>query len=724
MHITQCIATKKGLFNNIVIDFDNEITILYGANDTGKTLLAKSIIDIIWGTFSNTPILTKETWSDYHISIATSFENNSYRFIKNENNHFALTNANINNQEEIFSAKKDEFEKINLNKIVEKSPDFSKENIFKYLSSFDTDIIFNAFFLFSPMSQESNYTINQDILKRIFLNDNFTFSSSYKIIKDGFVERNVNNKFYNNLFSNILHYENEIKETEKKLQIIELQNSKHEKINLEKSIIEKENVQIKESIIELNEKIDLSSKINEKINEYTSIKEKTDFLRDEIEQEKNTQQSFKSMIDNIKQKFTNFDNFIKLKKETLDTIQKAYKAIREVDEKIDDFYTKISIKKSKIRRLIILFFITAASPITAGHFFPKFPISYQTEPLIAGIITSSSFFLMFILALIHMVDNKKKAILKLKNEKKEKEDNLHSILNENKISSIEDSTTEEIYEFLLQYFEEYSSFSEKINEIEEVKKTIKGNNYYKKEKERLKNSLLILGTLSNEIKNMTNQLDYDIDIEEITNFNVNIIISDFEKEIKQFQDKLSKNEEMLKEINIKITDKSNNESNFTKLIEEKNIKTEALEELQNYKKSFELISETFEEAAKERSEKQLNKLILKTSDIFNFLTDNHYLAKLEKNDYLDLICNENCSKITNPSVKHLLLLSIKLALSDFIETSGYNLPLIIDEPAIFMDNNRYKKFIEIIKEYSKKRQVIILTHDNNSYQGIGKFVAL
>ena len=111
-----------------------------------------------------------------------------------------------------------------------------------------------------------------------------------------------------------------------------------------------------------------------------------------------------------------------------------------------------------------------------------------------------------------------------------------------------------------------------------------------------------------------------------------------------------------------------------------------------------------------REEEQLKKLIDATFEKFNYLTNNQFIAKMDKKTLRDIIDNNKMSGKYNTTIIHPLILSLKIVLSDFLINSGFSLPLIIDDPFILMDTDRTKRFKEMIMKISKKRQVIIFTH--------------
>jgi len=57
-----------------------------------------------------------------------------------------------------------------------------------------------------------------------------------------------------------------------------------------------------------------------------------------------------------------------------------------------------------------------------------------------------------------------------------------------------------------------------------------------------------------------------------------------------------------------------------------------------------------------------------------------------------------------------------------MKNSNISLPLIIDEPASYLDKGKIDKFFSILSEFSSERQIIILTCDDKLFSGIGQTV--
>ena len=105
------------------------------------------------------------------------------------------------------------------------------------------------------------------------------------------------------------------------------------------------------------------------------------------------------------------------------------------------------------------------------------------------------------------------------------------------------------------------------------------------------------------------------------------------------------------------------------------------------------------------------------------MTENQHLYEIDEEIIFDVITKNKIPQEFNPTMVHALLLSIKFSLSDFLKNSRFNLPLIIDDPFQYMDQERIERFKNLIIDISKKRQILIFTHENGK-NNWGKYIEL
>ena len=83
MQFIKCVVYKHGLFDNRVIDFSERLTIVYGKNGSGKSLLARSMMDALWGRFSEQKLLSDEIWNTLYLDLFVTLADSGYYRICN-----------------------------------------------------------------------------------------------------------------------------------------------------------------------------------------------------------------------------------------------------------------------------------------------------------------------------------------------------------------------------------------------------------------------------------------------------------------------------------------------------------------------------------------------------------------------------------------------------------------------------------------------------------------
>ena len=116
-------------------------------------------------------------------------------------------------------------------------------------------------------------------------------------------------------------------------------------------------------------------------------------------------------------------------------------------------------------------------------------------------------------------------------------------------------------------------------------------------------------------------------------------------------------------------------------------------------------------------------LISVAREKFSFLTDRQYDKLIDGNLIKDIISGREPDDSINPSIHYLILISIKIAGTFLLTDIDISLPLILDEPFLFMDETRISRLRELLNDLAYKRQVIIFTH-NSSYRDWGNYIEL
>ena len=736
MQIIECITTKPGLFDNKSIKLDEKLTIIYGENDSGKSLMAKGIIDTLWGGFSDSSMLDKKTWDNLFMEDFLSNSVNKYRLIKDRNESFEILMEDISLGKKYFKETpniinendKEEFPLSDLRSSKE------SKSLYDFFKKIDFISFINISFLPSPVKQNNEKSINYNSFKHLLLNDNVNFYSLYQTLQKRF-NHEESSTFNNPILNEILITEGIIKDFDKKIQIIDIQDSRIEKLIRERTLIDEE---IKKLSSELNSQRIEKNTLIEILNNLKKLEDITENIQrkeEELLLEKEKIRTITEAKLEIKNLFPHFEDFDEEYLKKLKEIENLSNEIRDKNILIEKIYFERNNRKNNLRNKIItvnipLFFVIILSiipdinSIFFKSYFSDLPIliylSWINENnILIGILILSAILSLFAI-IYHTFPLKFKKLKQLMNERSEMEKNMIKLLKDINFK-MDNYRLESIYQFLVQSYEEYNEYSLKQFRIDNIKESLKNDVYINDLEERLNQLNNEKDTISKYIEERLitlNDHEFDLDINSMNN-----MILNKNYRIKDIKECIKSNEKISNKIDEEIKMNKNSKDERNKLIENKFKTKEILDNLNNHHKSISFIAQLLEESVDRREEKQLDKLIESINEKFHYLTNYNYTNTIKYQQIKNIIKGHEFDDTINPSIVHLLHLSIKLALTDFLEEIGLNLPLIIDEPFLFMSNNRIQTIKKILEDISQKRQIIIFTHDS-SIRDLGYFIEL
>ncbi|MBN2038967.1 MAG: hypothetical protein JW864_02930 [Spirochaetes bacterium] len=724
MQLLECIVQKPGLIEK-TLKFDKSATIIYGKNESGKSLIAKAIIDTLWGQFSGPVLLNGDIWDDFYFEVSFLNSLKRYRFIKDRKECFSINSSETDTAENEKEILRKFYNSDDLNKSGVLSSDLFSEindsNIINFFKRINIDAFMNVSYLPDSVEIFKNGTINYNIFRKVVLNDSTGFFSLHESLSGSFIEGEAEKN--NSLLTEIAELENEFNSIKTRIDVSTLNISRFERIKKEKIRLESE---LKDLESELGKTRDRKSgllsvqnnlKKMDEINSAINAKK----LEKEIEHQKRN--SIMEMEEEIRRQHPRFYNFEESNIKNLKTIQETYREVRDIYEDIGNFYLEQSEKKNKIKN-IILFINVVSILLLAGVlvfnyiFFVPFFNEYKFRFIIALLslsIGSSALFFLFGIINFSSGDLKNKMKKKYSIEKK-----LEGSLKKNNII-LNEYKLETIYEYLAKYFEEYGEYSIKQSELMKMKDAFKENfsgNVLDDELERLKiNESLVKEEIDHDLK-----LLKGINRSELNAENIGRIINEKNRKIIDIKEKIRHTNKIILQIN-----KEENESikgcDTASLLIERDEILKRLNKLDLYKTSLEFITNNIKEAIIRKEQKEFQRLFAKAAEVFHFLTDNQYKETINDGTIEQMIKGTTGSELLNIPVIHLILLSIKLAVTDFFAELKINLPFILDEPFQNMDENRVSRFKEILDEKSGKRQIVIFTR-NNMYRDWGSCIEL
>ena len=251
-----------------------------------------------------------------------------------------------------------------------------------------------------------------------------------------------------------------------------------------------------------------------------------------------------------------------------------------------------------------------------------------------------------------------------------------------------------------------------MKDLNELNATIKDKTYFNDIKAILqklnKEEKAVKGEMHKSIKSL--EITYEISF---SFENIDKLIKNINKTIEEQEDEVQIKEKILLKVNEEIASNPDNSGEVLILEEQCEEISMTLDKLHSKEKSICFITSTLDEAINNREEKQLNKLVNKSLETLNFLTGNQFITKINEETVKKIITNQETSFENNPMITHLLMLSIKIALTNFLNDIELTLPLIIDDQFLFMDDERGERLKDLVMNISDKRQVILFTHQSD-----------
>lgn len=492
------------------------------------------------------------------------------------------------------------------------------------------------------------------------------------------------------------------------------------------SKLEKELVLIKSEQEKLREQqkryvndIDRLSAVIKHLEEADVLNRKFEDIKSEVDSEQSNNRAVKNISEEIKTMYPQFESLHIPDDSNLDRLQELYRDIRNLNEAIDSFFVRRDRKRGKIRRISTG--VNIAAIIAVATILYKNKFSFKEDIILLGSILGTALIFAPVSAIYSFFSTRNRKLQNLKEERSALEERLKSLLKESNLV-LEDYKLSELFEFLLQYFEDYIEFIERVRERDEIEESLLD----KKELKALKDDLKELKTQQEEMKKKINEelqsLETADPVEEETEI-VQQAIKKLRKAEERLEGDIAAKERVAERITREISLESDEKGSITHLKDKASAVSMKLENLLKRRRAIQLITDTISEAVLRREQQQISGLVRSALELFNEITDNQHKSAVNEHDVKELLSGNGVTGEINPAVVHALILSIKLSLSEFLPESLSALPLIIDDPFLFMDDDRTNKLKKQIDNIALNRQVIIFTHKSDIVDW-GNFVKL
>jgi DNA repair exonuclease SbcCD ATPase subunit len=707
LRINSCIASLDGGSGGRELTFKSNVTVLYGPNGSGKTRLVRAITELLWGSGSNASVST--SWDNIYLSISASIRNENCTIIRNRNTSLSI-HCMVNGEDRpILTLSNIGSHQSEINIPDELSSSASSTLLLRHLARFTYDSFSATSYMSSPLEGPSY--IAYDHLRTYFTDDGSRFVKAFQNLSS------EDSTALKALIREISDHEAEHKRIRKEIDIIDLSSSRAKKLQKERMQLRSELIKLYDVLKRLISAKNLAEHLTAKREEAELLENSIETMEAEIASEQSKINAFDESRSSLSKIFPQFAHFTETQRNNLGKIHEMYRSINKGHDIVEKCKKeKSSIAKRFASRLIISSILLL--PVPAVLF--RVP-SYFTEFIaLSGSIFSIALWL--IIAMISIVSfrvqNKKVPLNQSIDNLESQEYRLREILKENSVE-LDNCSPHETYEFLLQYFEEYGSFSDHEWETDSLGQNIKDDSYFDHKNHELSELKLRLSDLRNDIKSEFVSACSIAEIKESEN--AESLLKYIQADILRLNEQINSLEDMNSKLSSEI-EREEPRADLKTLYESYNRIEERIENLKALERSIRCAVALHEETATRREMRLLGVSIRDAVPIFHALTLNRYISTVNDQTLHSFITSSK--PFENTTIGHSLLLAYKLSLTRIMDEEQTMIPLFLDEPSANMDSERIKKFIEIIRRFSEKRQIIILTHNKEMFGGAFPLVEL
>lgn len=707
MQLVKCTITKPALFDNKQLDFSSGITFVKGKNGAGKSFIIKAFTDALFGYFSDGEAESLASLKDIYLDLCFKITPDSvasYRF-RYQNDNLTVFKINEESGEEQELGRISPESKQNGFDVLEKSGD---EILAKFLRSCPRDEFVNICYVPSPSALSAEDSVNQNIMRDIVLSDELGFYDKFLYLKYNYGSEST---AQTELHKAIAEQQRTLNELNKEIEIIHLKNQRFYKLEQEENSVTAELEKIKEDADNFKQREETLNTLLGDMDSLEEMNEKLVKLKEQISLEKAKISEIKSIEADEKARFHHFDftGLAGSKTEDLDGIQWVFTELINNNEKLGRLKTWIEQKKKRFKTLcwLAVLWCVAAGLLLLGETDGWLPIdlSLPAPPLYLFVGGGAFVFLLLLYGLFKRAQGKKKFAL-LAEEKAGLNTQLQQMLKDNSFQ-VDDYKLSELYDILLKYFEEYTGYSDNRQEIDGIRAELSDPSELKDISDEVKILSKQRDKLQKSVKDRLKAEGFAVK-ETVSKINVSALADETRGSAEELLFAAQSKEDLLARIQ-KEKSLSVNEDDSQAILQRDKAKS-SLMLLTDKKETISFITNIMTDAVKEREKQQTKKLVDDALTVFHRITANQLKGSIDESTVENFIAANGHSGELNPATVHMLLLSVKLALTGFSFGSNARLPLLIDDPFLFMDDDRIRRLMEQLKETAKTRQVVVFTH--------------
>jgi DNA repair exonuclease SbcCD ATPase subunit len=698
LRFVKCTVSRPALFDNRVLEFEKDITVITGRNGSGKTFIARCLIEGIWKCFSEKSRWLNDAWEDLYLDLcfaipADAGNEDLYRF------RYQMGNLSVfdisGGERELARFRHDEF-----NARISDSSGLSG-----FLESSNLESFITACHIPSPTALNEGRAVDFDRLRDILLEDYSGFYKNSGLLRHGYDREGGMD---GPLFRLVEEKTRRLGGISKEIEIKNIRNQRIEKLNREREMIEEEIRDLKERRTGQEERRAVLVNIGENLGALQGLIDELEAMKKDIAAEQDRNDLVRSLEEEIDRKYQRFKRFGLGDDRNLDQLQELFREIINLNEEIDSFYLRRDARNKKLRlasSAVSSAALTAALFLLFNSGFSVKKIGMPPFLIVGAVLVAAPLALLY-----SLFSSGEKRLTALTEKRAGHEEKLKVFLKEGSLE-LDDYRLSELYEMLLQYFEDYIEYTDNLEELQRVRSSMRDTEHLRKMQRELKDLKKREEALRGEIGKSLKSLDMREDAI-MERDSIGLLIEGVDGEIALIDENIRGKGDIISRIEAEKLQSMGDAGVDGEMLLERDALEKELATLQSRRDAVFRITDIMKEAVKTREDRQLKKLVDATLERFHTVTDNQFADSVNERVVKDLISGNGQLNDLNPPVVHALLLSIKISLSGFISCYGAPLPLIIDDPFLFMDDGRIERLKKQIREIAVERQVIIFTHQS------------
>ena len=646
-----------------------DCTVVAGRNGTGKSLMARSLVDALWRLEDGVSSLNGG-WEGLSLNLDISVDR-EYTILSDVSK--SRVSGNSNNG--------------------------LPSGLAGFFGRIPRQLYLTTSFLPSPLDYEGESADFINTIREIFLRDKSNFQFWVKrlgLLKQEEPEEMIFDR-------DIREAERALYECDKKVQLLEIRTSRSNKLKRERDVLVQDVEMMRASIEQYQKDQEVMDGILRDTDRVRTVDIRLEEIQKEITSELEKQTRAAEARSEIETQFPQF--LERAGNPDLESLQAIFLEARDLNERREVWKSLVEKGKTTLKKWIAGINISIGTALLTLLY--KNGLTLQRDRVLCLSLAAVDLVLSLALILILRHRYSIKRARGFDDERREIEKRLNPLLEETRIQ-LEGYSLSELYEFFLQYFEDYVSYSEKRRELGEIEASMREERYINQIRDELSSLREERDLISKRIIENTRILclqDESGHTDEIQD-----LIRLRQGEIDILRDDISRKEKILSGIgnDLGSSIEEVNELEIASL-EQENLR-KGLEKRRRNREMVLLASNVMEQAAAVRSDRCLDSLSDRVVEIYGSISAESDRSDVNSAFVRDFILSGGRQAGVNPSRAYGIMLAIKLAMTDFLIDADMAVPLIMDDPFHTMDDDRVGNLRDIFRDISAKRQVILFTH--------------